>query len=88
MPLIRISNEFGVPTRTNSDNDALARIPRKLNLDSPSALQLGVKFSIPDYIPTGERALYGLSPTDIRHLAYAGSHGGKPSVRQSGWPED
>ena len=44
-----------------TDNDALARTPRKVNLDSPSALQLGVEFSIHDYIPTGERTLYGLT---------------------------
>ena len=88
MPLIRISKEFGVPTRTNYRNDALARIHRKVNLDSPSALQLEVEVSIHDHNPPGERALYGLTPTDIRHLAYAGTGANRQSDKQTGWPED
>jgi len=71
-----------------TDNDAVARIHRKVNLDSPSALQLEVEVSIHDHNPPGERALYGLTPTDIRHLAYAGTGANRQSDKQTGWPED
>ena len=71
MPLIRVSKELRVPARTiRRQRDALVATPGKVRLGSSSALPPEVELVIHDHIQTMERALYGLTPTDVRRLAY------------------
>ena len=61
---------MSVPARTiRRHRDALAT-PGKVKLGSSSVLPLEVELVIHDHIQTMERALYGLTPTDVRCLAY------------------
>ena len=83
MPLIRVSKELGVPARTiRRHRDALVATPGKVKLGSSSALPHR-------HIQTMERAFYGLTPTDVKRLAYdvAVATGTNPlSTKQTSWP--
>ena len=71
MPLIRVSKELGVPARTiRRHRDALVATPGNVRLGSSSALPPEVELVIRDHSKTTGRALYGLTPTDVRRLAY------------------
>ena len=75
MPLIRVSKELGVPGRTiHRHRDALVASPGKVRLGSSSVLPPDVELVIHDHIQTMERALNGLTPTDVRRLACGGAN--------------
>src|SRR5688572_18057122 len=72
VPLIRVSKESGIPARTlrrHRDGATTAPGTSKLGRHAP-VLPTAVEMELCQHIQFMEKALYGLTPIDVRRLAY------------------
>ena len=72
MPLIRASQEMGIPARTlRRHRDQRTTMPGVLRLGRHTpTLSVALERQIHDHIQYMEKALYGLTPRDVRRLAF------------------
>jgi len=72
MPLIRASREMGIPARTlRRHRDKRTTTPGLLRLGRhTTTLSVALECELHDHIQYMEKALYGLTPRDVRHLAF------------------
>lgn len=70
--LIRVSKDTGIPARTwRRHRDKLTAMPGVLKLGRhTTTLSVTVERQLHDHIQYMEKALYGLTPTDVRRLAF------------------
>ena len=72
LPLLRASNQFGVSRRTlRRHRNNLVSLPGQVKLGRfLSVLPENIERELHDHIQFMEKRLYGLTPKDVRHLAF------------------
>ena len=72
MPLIRVSKEMGIPARTlRRHRDQRTTMPGVLKLGRhTTTLSVTLERQLHDHIQHMEKSLYGLTPRDVRRLAF------------------
>ena len=72
MPLIQASREMGIPARTlRRHRDRCTSLPGVLKLGRhTTTLSVALERELHDHIQYMEKALYGLTPGDVRRLAF------------------
>lgn len=72
MPLIRVSKEMGIPARTlRRHRDQRTTMPGVLKLGRhTTTLSVTLERQLHDHIMYMEKSLYGLTPRDVRRLAF------------------
>ena len=70
-PLLRVSRDVGIPARTIRRNrDKKVENPGVVQMGAKSILSSDVELKICEHVQAMEKSMYGLTPTQVRRLAY------------------
>ena len=70
-PLLRVSRDLGIPARTiRRHRDKKVKNPGVVQMGAKSILSSDVEMKICEHVQAMEKSMYGLTPTQVRRLAY------------------
>ena len=70
-PLLRVSRDLGIPARTiRRHRDKKVKNPGVVQMGAKSILSSDVEMKISEHVQAMEKSMYGLTPTQVRRLAY------------------